>query len=106
MISGTKHTKLSQNGRNPRPAGLPLCNLIVQPLGDGPEHKMKQISSALHKCHKLRLKGVHQVQLGPLSVTRRSIRTQTDLRTNVQHVINMTEQRTAEANQSQADRPR
>ena len=86
MISGTKHTKLSQNGRNPRPAGLPLCNLVVQLLGDGPEHKIKQRSSALHKYQELRPKGMHQVQLGPLSVTRQSIKTQTDLRTNVQHV--------------------
>ena len=64
LISGTKHTKLSQNGRNPRPAGLPLCNFIVQLLGDGPKHKIKQISSARHKCYELRPKGVHQVQLG------------------------------------------
>ena len=105
MISGTKHTKLSQNGRNPRPAGLPLCNLIVQNLGDGPEHKIKQRSSALHKYHKSRPEGIHQVQLGPFSVTRQSIKTQANLRTNVQHVINMTEQRTAEASQSQAGRP-
>ena len=102
LISGTQHTKLSQNGRNPRPAGLPLCNLIVQILRDGPEHKIKQRSSALHRYHELRLKGMHQVQLGPLSVTRQTIETQTDLRKNVQHVINMTEQQTTEASQSQA----
>ena len=106
LISGTKHTKLSQNGRNPRPAGLPLCNLVVQILRDGPEHKIKQRSSALHKYHELRPKGMHQVQLGPLSVTRQTIETQTDLRKNVQHVINMTEQRMAEASQSQASQPR
>jgi len=106
LISGTKHTKLSQNGRNPRPAGLPLCNLIVQILRDGPEHKIKQRSSALHKYHELRPKGMHQVQLGPLSVTRQTIETQTDLRKNVQHVINMTEQQTTEASQSQAGWPR
>ena len=106
MISGTKHTKLSQNGRNPKPAGLPLCNLIVQNLGDGPEHKIKQRSSALHKYHKSRPEGIHQVQLGPFSVTRQLIETQANLRTNVQHVINMTEQRMAEASQSQASQPR
>ena len=106
MISGTKHTKLSQNGRNPRPAGLPLCNLIVQNLGDGPEHKIKQRSSALHKYHKSRPEGIHQVQLGPFSVTRQSIETQANLRTNVQHVTNMAEQWTVKMNQSQADRPR
>ena len=106
MISGTKHTKLSQNGKNSRLAGLPLCNLIVQILGDGPGHKIKTRSSALHKYHKSRSKGMHQVQLGPFSVTRQSIETQTDLRTNVQHVTNMAEQWTVKMNQSQADRPR
>jgi len=106
LISGTKHTKLSQNGRNPRPAGLPLCNFIMQLLGDGPEHKIKQISSALHKCYELRPKGVHQVCLGPHSVTNHSTKIQTDLRANIQHMTNMTEQWTAEASQSQAGRPR
>ena len=70
MISGTIYTKLSQNGRNPRPAGLPLCNLVVQLLGDGPEHKIKQRISVKNKYHKLRSKGIHQVRMGPLSVTR------------------------------------
>jgi len=106
LISETKHTKLSQNGKNSRLAGLPLCNLIVQILGDGPGHKIKTRSSALHKYHKSRSKGMHQVQLGPFSVTRQSIETQTDLRINVQHVINMTKQRTIEVSQSQAGRPR
>ena len=104
MISGTKHTKLSQNGRNPMPASLPLCNFIVQLLRDGPEHKIKQISSARNQCYELRPKAIYQVHLGPHSVTNHSTKTQTDLRTNVQHVTNMTEQRTAEASQSQADR--
>jgi len=95
VISRTKHTKLSQNGRNPRPAGLPLYNFIVQLLRDDLEHKIE-----------LRPKGVYQVHLGPHSVTNLTSKTQTDLRANVQHVNNMTEQRTAEASQSQADRPR
>ena len=37
----------------------------MQLPGNGPEHKIEQRSSALHKCHKLRLKGMHQDQLGP-----------------------------------------
>ena len=106
MISGTKHTKLSQNGRNPRPAGLPLCNLIVLLLGDGPEHKIKRRISVKHKHHKLKLKGIHQVRMGPLSVTNYTTKTQTDSRRNIQHVVNMTEQRTTEASQSQAGQPR
>ena len=54
----------------------------------------------------LRPKGMYQVHLGPQSVTNHSTKTQTDLRANVQHVINMTEQRMAEASQSQASQPR
>jgi len=100
LISGTKHTKLSQNGRNPRPAGLPLCNFIMQLLGDGPEHKIKQRINVKHKHHKLRSKDIHQVQMGPHSVTNYSTKTQTDLRRNIQHVVNMTKQRTSEASQS------
>ena len=46
LTSRTQHTKLSQNGRNHRPAGLPLCKSTVQLLGDGPEHDIKQRSSA------------------------------------------------------------
>jgi hypothetical protein len=45
LISGTQHTNLSQNGRKPRPAGLPLCHFIMQ-LRSGPEHIIKQSSSA------------------------------------------------------------
>ena len=73
-----------------------MCQLVVQLLGDDFEHKIKQRTSVLHKCHKLRLKGIHQVRMGPPSVTSQPIKTQTDLRRNVQHVINMIEQRTAE----------
>ena len=96
VISRTKHTKLSQNGRNPRPAGLPLYNFIVQLLRDDLEHKIKQISSALHKCHELRPKGVYQVHLGPHSVTNHSTKTQTNLRGNTRPWINVTKQWRAE----------
>ena len=105
-ISGTTYTKLSQNRRNPRPTGQPLRQLVVQLLGDGPEHKTKQRPNVLHKCHKSRPKGEHQVQLGPLSVTNKSTITRTDLRSNTWPLINMTEQRRAEMCQSQANRPR
>ena len=96
MISGTQCTSLSQNGRNPRPAGLPLCKSTVQLLGDGPEHDIKQRLSARHRNYTLRPKGIYQVHLGPQSVTNHSMKTRTDLRTSVQHVTNMIEQRTAE----------
>jgi len=57
------------NGRIPRPAALPLWNLVVQLHKNGPEHKVKQECVVPHKNHKLRSKGVHQVQLGPPVVT-------------------------------------
>ena len=53
----------------------------------------------------LRPKGMYQVHLGPQSGTNHTTKTRTDLRANVQHMINMTEQQTAEASQSQASRP-
>ena len=84
LTSRTQHTKLSQNGRNHRPAGLPLCKSTVQLLGDGPEHDVKQRPSARHKNNPLRPKGMYQVHLGPQSVTNHSTKTRTDLRTNVQ----------------------
>ena len=83
-----------------------MCQLDVQLLRDGPEHRIKQRTSVMHKCHQFRPKGVHQVQLGPLLVTSKSIKTQTNLRRNVQLMINVTEQRRAEMCQSWADRPR
>ena len=49
LISGTQHTNLSQNGRNPKPAGLPLHKSTVQLLGDSPEHDIKERPSARHK---------------------------------------------------------
>ena len=103
LILGTQHMNLSQNGRNPRPVCLPLCKSIVQLLGDGPEQDIKQRPSARHKNNPLRPKGMY---LGPQSVTHHSTKTRTDLSTNVQHMINMTEQRTAEASQSEAGRPK
>ena len=95
------------NGRIPRLAALPLWNLIVQLHKNGPEHKVKQECVVPYKHHKLRPKGVHQVQLGPPAVTNQRIRTQTDLRGNVQPSINVSEQWTAEvpAGLGEAGRP-
>ena len=106
VILGTKHTKLSQNGRNPRPAGLPLCHFIVQLLGDGPEQDIKQRSSVQHKYNPLRLEGMNEVHSGPQSVTNYLTKTQSDLSSNTRPWINVTRQRRAETCQSQADRPR
>ena len=59
LILGTQHMNLSQNGRNPRPASLPVCNSTVQLLGDGPEHDIKQRPTARHKNNPLRPKGMY-----------------------------------------------
>ena len=106
LISGTQHTNLSQNGRKPRPAGLPLYHFIVQLLGSGPEHIIKQISSVRHKYNQSRSKGMHQVYSGPQSVTNHSTKGRTDLRSITRPWINVTRQRRTETCQSQADRPR
>ena len=92
---------MSQNGRIHKPVGLPLWNLIIQLHKNGPEHKVKQECVVPYKHHKLRPKGVHQVQLGPPAVTNQRIRNQTDLRDNIQPSINLSKQRMAEASQSQ-----
>ena len=82
----------------PKPRlGRPAYNFAVQLYKDGPEHKIKQRTCVLHKCHKLRPKDVHQVQLGPPAVTNQRIRNQTDLRDNIQPSTNVSKQRMAEA---------
>ena len=88
---------MSQNGRIHKPVGLPLWNLIIQLHKNGPEHKVKQECVVPYKHHKLRPKGVHQVQLGPPAVTNQRIRNQTDLRDNIQPSTNVSKQRMAEA---------
>ena len=99
--------KLSQIGRIPRLAGLPPVEVRHETL----QFKVLSTRSSQSKCvshknHKLRLKGLHQVQLGPPAVTNQGDKAQTDLRNNVQLVINVTEQQRLEMSQSQADRPR
>ena len=81
----------------PTDANISFIFFVALYISDGPEHKVKQIPNALHKCYELRPKDVYQVHLGPHSVANHSTKTQTDLRANVQHVTNLTEQRTAEA---------
>ena len=58
------------------------------------------------RIHKLRLKGLSQVKLGPISMTTQRFRTQTNLRSNVDPVSNVPERRRPEPRQSQAGRPR
>ena len=54
----------------------------------------------------MRLEGLNQVKLGPATVTNQRVKAQTNVRSDVQLVINVTEQRRLETSQSQADRPR
>ena len=53
----------------------------------------------------MRLEGLNQVKLGPATVTNQRVKAQTNLRSDVQLVINVTEQQRLEMSQSQADRP-
>ena len=64
----------------PTDANISFIFFVALYISDGPEHKVKQIPSALHKCYELRPKDVYQVHLGPHSVTNHSTKTQTDLR--------------------------
>jgi len=85
--------KLSQIGRIPRLAGLPPVEVRRETL----QFKVLSTRSSQSKCvshknHKLRLKGLHQVQLGPPAVTNQRVRTRTDLRDNMQPSTNMSEQ--------------
>jgi len=74
-----------------RPAYNPL-KLVMQLLSDGPELKIKQRTCGLHKWHKLRLKGLHQVQLGPPAVPNKKYRTRPDLWDNMQPTPNKSKQ--------------
>ena len=85
--------KLSQIGRIPRLAGLPPVEVRRETL----QFKVLSTRSSQSKCvshknHKLRLKGLHQVQLGPPAMTNQRVKTQTDLRDNMQPSTNVSEQ--------------
>ena len=110
---GTTCTKMSQNGVNPRPAGLgqagrptpvrfrqeTLCYMALSTRSSSPK-------CGLGRIHKSRPKGLNQVELGPNPMTTRRFRTQTNLRSNVDLVSNMPERQRLEPSQSQADQPR
>ena len=59
-----------------------------------------------HKRHKLRPKGLHQVQLGPPAMTNQRVKTQTDLRSKRQALIGTSVERRDEGGQPQAGPPR
>ena len=105
--------KMSQNGENPGPAGLGQAG---RPTSVKFHHealwflvlstRTSQPKGVLCTNHKSRPKGLNQVKLGPIPGTNQRVKTQTDLRNNVQLVTNVTEQRRPETSQTQANRPR
>ena len=110
---GTTCTKMSQNGVNPRPAGLgqagrptpvrfrqeTLCYMALSTRSSS-----DQCGSGI--IHKLRRKGLNQVELGPNPMTTERFRTQLNLRSNVGPVSNVPERRKPVPSQSQAGWPR
>ena len=91
----------SQAGR-PTPVELCRATLWFMVLST----RTSQPKGVSCKNHKLRLKGLNQVKLGPIAVTNQRIKTQADLRSDVQLVINVIEQRRPKTSQSHADWPR
>ena len=91
--------KLSQNGKHVRFDLAAVWFKILSP-------RTSQLKGGSGKIHKMRPKGLNQVKLGPTTVTNQRVKAQTNLRSDVQLVINVPEQRRLETSQSQADRPR
>ena len=113
MNSGATYTKLSQNGKNPRPAGLGQADRPTTLRFDLAavwfmilSLRTSQHKGGSGKIHKLRSKGLNQVKMGSIPITNQRIETQTDLSSNVDPVNNVLERRRPEPSQSQADRPR
>ena len=93
LNSGTRYPNFGQNGDNPRPAGLPpveFCRATLQ--FTVLSTRASQSNGVSYKNHKLRPKGLNQVKSGPFAVTNKSTKTQTNLRSNIQPSINVTEQ--------------
>jgi len=94
LNSCTTYINMSQIGRILGPAGRPTpCgnssyNFTMMILNTR-SSKERVVS---HKRHKLRPKGLHQVQLGPPAMTNQRVKTQTDLRDNMQPSTNVSEQ--------------
>ena len=113
MNTGATLTKLSQNGKNPKPADLGQADRPTTVRFDLAvvwfmilSTKTSQLKGGSSKIHKLRSKGLNQVKMGSMPITNQRIETQTGLRSNVDPVNNVPERRRPERSQSQADRPR
>ena len=97
LNAGTIYPKLSQNGNNSRPVGLSLVEFHHETLQEWSWAQVQsQAKGVSHKKHKLRPKGLNQDKLDPPVVTNQRIKTNTDLRSNVQPSINVLVQRSAE----------
>src|SRR6185369_16260752 len=91
----------------PRPAGLAAQHTMQRNftrviMSTNPS----QSNLVLSKIQKQRPKGLSNGRLGPLSVSKRSFKTQTALRKNVQPLIDASVKRRAERSQTQAGRPK
>ena len=113
MNSGATLTKLSQNGKNPKPADLGQADRPTTVRFDLAvvwfmilSTKTSQLKGGSSKIHKLRSKGLNQVKMGSILITNQRIKTQPDLRSSVHLVNNVPERKRAKPCQSQADRPR
>ena len=61
---GTTYTKLSRNGKNPRPAysrGISSCNFVVH----GPEHMIKSIRGCFIQESQVETETLEPSQIGP-----------------------------------------
>jgi hypothetical protein len=113
LNSGATLTKLSQNGKNPRPADLGQADRPTTMRFDLAvvrfmilSTKTSQLKGGSSKIHKLRSKGLNQVKMGSILITNQRIKTQPDLRSSVHLVNNVPVRKRPEPSQSQADRPR
>ena len=91
----------SQAGR-PNPVEICHATLWFMALST----RTSQPKGVSCKINKLRPNGLNQVKMGPTAVTNQRIKTQADLRSDVQLVINVIEQRRPKTSQSHADWPR
>ena len=80
-------------GRPAYPRGISSCNFAIH----GPEHKIKPIQGCLIQESQVETERLESSHIGSTcSDKNKSTKTQTDLRRNIQHVVNMTKQRTTE----------
>ena len=88
-------------GRPAYHCGILSCRFV----NHGPEHIIKPTQGCFMQKSQVKTERLEPSQVGPNSMINQRIKTRTDLRSNVQLIINVTEQRRPETCQSQAGRP-